>query len=77
MLTLFLQEAIERNQNTTNKGASRSDIRREGNYEQPEDQRHATIEVMPEKVGNKASYHTSELTHHADASRTVYGYRGG
>jgi hypothetical protein len=54
MLTLCLKEAIERNQNATNKDASRFDIRREGYYEQPEDQRHATIEDMPEKVGKQS-----------------------
>jgi hypothetical protein len=54
MLTLCLKEAIERNQNATNEGVSRSDIRREDNNEQPEDQRHATIENMPEKVGKQS-----------------------
>jgi hypothetical protein len=80
MLTLCLKEAIERNQNATNEDASRSDIRREDNYEQPEDQRHATIEDMPEKVGKQSVVPPvpSKLTyHHTDASRTVYGHRGG
>ena len=54
MLSLCLKEAIERNQTATNEGVSRSDIRREDNYEQPEDQRHATIEHMPEKVGKQS-----------------------
>jgi len=79
MLTLCLKKAIERNQNATNEGASRPDIRREDNYERPEDQRHATIEDMPEKVGKQSVVPPvpSELTHHTDASRTVYGHRGG
>lgn len=79
MLTLCLKEAIERNQNATNEDVSRSDIRREDSYEQPEDQRHATIEDMPEKVGKQSVVRPvpSELTHHTDASRTVYGHRGG
>jgi hypothetical protein len=54
MLSLCFRKAIERNQNATNEDASRFDIRREDDYEQPEDQRHATIEDMPEKVGKQS-----------------------
>ncbi len=71
------KEAIERSQNATNDDAPRSDIRREDDYEQPEDQRHATIEDMPEKVGKQSVVPPSELTHHADTSQTVYRHRWG
>ncbi len=77
MLSLSLGEAIERSQDATNEDASRSDIRREGDYEQPEDQRHATIEDMPEKVERQSVVPPSELTLHTDASQTVYRRRWG
>jgi len=52
------------------------DIRREGNYEQPEDQRRAMIQAPPEKVANPCAVlpSESELTQRLDAPRAVYGH---